>query len=154
MADEDVFFIDGSGEFIAGDFITALLAESFLMKHPGSTIIYDVRASYAVDHAPPAAGQVLVTVWNGQLDFAAGEAPRAPSGDTAIERAAGRRAGAESVRGRIGHGRERVQPHQSNSTLVNSGNAAILGMGNNSLKITNTNFPQANVYGAAGLNQH
>ncbi len=42
------FFLDGSGEFIAGDFITALLAESFLMKHPGETIIYDVRASYAV----------------------------------------------------------------------------------------------------------
>jgi phosphomannomutase len=42
------FFLDGSGEFIAGDFITALLAESFLTKHPGSTVIYDVRASYAV----------------------------------------------------------------------------------------------------------
>ena len=42
------FFIDGSGEFIAGDFITALLAEAFLLKHPGATIIYDVRASYAV----------------------------------------------------------------------------------------------------------
>ena len=42
------FFIDGSGEFIAGDFVTALLAESFLMKHPGETVIYDVRASYAV----------------------------------------------------------------------------------------------------------
>jgi phosphomannomutase len=42
------FFLDGSGEFIAGDFITALLAESFLMKEPGATIIYDVRASYAV----------------------------------------------------------------------------------------------------------
>jgi phosphomannomutase len=42
------FFLDGTGEFIAGDFITALLAESFLMKRPGSTIIYDVRASYAV----------------------------------------------------------------------------------------------------------
>ncbi len=42
------FFIDGSGEFIAGDFITALLAEAALMKQPGSTIIYDVRASYAV----------------------------------------------------------------------------------------------------------
>ncbi|MBA3269072.1 MAG: phosphomannomutase/phosphoglucomutase [Acidobacteria bacterium] len=42
------FFLDGTGEFIAGDFITALLAESFLMKFPGSTIIYDVRASYAV----------------------------------------------------------------------------------------------------------
>ncbi|MEW6321549.1 MAG: phosphomannomutase/phosphoglucomutase [Acidobacteriota bacterium] len=42
------FFIDGSGEFIAGDFITALLAEAFLLRTPGATIIYDVRASYAV----------------------------------------------------------------------------------------------------------
>jgi phosphomannomutase len=42
------FFIDGAGEFIAGDFITALLAEAALMKQPGATIIYDVRASYAV----------------------------------------------------------------------------------------------------------
>jgi phosphomannomutase len=42
------FFIDGSGEFIAGDFITALLAEAFLLKHPGAKIVYDVRASYAV----------------------------------------------------------------------------------------------------------
>jgi len=42
------FFIDGAGEFIAGDFVTALLAESFLMKTPGDTIVYDVRASYAV----------------------------------------------------------------------------------------------------------
>src|SRR5213594_3183547 len=42
------FFITGTGEFVSGDFITALLAEAFLMKHPGSTIIYDLRASYAV----------------------------------------------------------------------------------------------------------
>jgi phosphomannomutase len=42
------FFIDGTGEFIAGDFITALLAEAFLIKHPGAKIVYDVRASYAV----------------------------------------------------------------------------------------------------------
>jgi len=42
------FFLDGSGEFISGDFITALLAEAFLLKHPGSTIIYDLRASHAV----------------------------------------------------------------------------------------------------------
>ena len=42
------FFIDGTGEFIAGDFVTALLAESFLIKHPGAKIVYDVRASYAV----------------------------------------------------------------------------------------------------------
>jgi phosphomannomutase len=43
------FFIDGSGEFISGDFITALLAEAFLLKVPkGATIIYDLRASHAV----------------------------------------------------------------------------------------------------------
>ena len=42
------FFIDGTGEFISGDFITALLAEAFLLKNPGSTVIYDLRASYAV----------------------------------------------------------------------------------------------------------
>jgi phosphomannomutase len=42
------FFIDGTGEFIAGDFITALLAEAALIKQPGQKIIYDVRASYAV----------------------------------------------------------------------------------------------------------
>ena len=42
------FFIDGAGEFVAGDFVTALLAEAFLLRHPGSKIVYDVRASYAV----------------------------------------------------------------------------------------------------------
>jgi len=42
------FFVDGTGEFISGDFVTALLAEAFLLKHPRSKIIYDVRASHAV----------------------------------------------------------------------------------------------------------
>jgi phosphomannomutase len=42
------FFIDRDGEFIPGDFVTALLAEAFLLKHPGATIIYDLRASYAI----------------------------------------------------------------------------------------------------------
>src|SRR4030095_2168443 len=42
------FFIDGDGEFIAGDFVTALLAEAALIKTPGQNIVYDVRASYAV----------------------------------------------------------------------------------------------------------
>jgi phosphomannomutase len=42
------FFITGTGEFVSGDFITALLAEAFLLKHPGATIIYDLRASHAV----------------------------------------------------------------------------------------------------------
>jgi hypothetical protein len=43
-----------------------------------------VRATYGVDHAAPAPGEVLVTVWNGQLDFRTGEAPRAAAGDTLI----------------------------------------------------------------------
>jgi phosphomannomutase len=42
------FFIDGRGKFVSGDFVTALLAEAFLLKDPGATIIYDLRASYAV----------------------------------------------------------------------------------------------------------
>jgi phosphomannomutase len=42
------FFIDDTGEFVPGDFVTALLAELMLEKHPGSKIIYDVRASWAV----------------------------------------------------------------------------------------------------------
>lgn len=42
------FFIDEHGNFVDGDFLTALLAESLLQKHPGETILYDVRASRAV----------------------------------------------------------------------------------------------------------
>jgi len=42
------FFVDDSGEFVPGDFVTALLAESVLEKEPGAKIIYDVRASWAV----------------------------------------------------------------------------------------------------------
>jgi phosphomannomutase len=55
------FFIDGSGEFISGDFITALLAEAFLLKHPGATIIYDLRASHAVkDTVERLGGRALI----------------------------------------------------------------------------------------------
>ena len=54
------FFIDGSGEFISGDFITALLAEAFLLKTPGATIVYDLRASHAVkDVAAKYGGRAL-----------------------------------------------------------------------------------------------
>jgi phosphomannomutase len=42
------FFIDDGGEFVPGDFLTALLGEAFLLKEPGATIIYDARASWAV----------------------------------------------------------------------------------------------------------
>jgi hypothetical protein len=40
-----------------------------------------VSAAYAVDHDPPEAGQVLVTAWDGTLEFHAGEAPSAANGD-------------------------------------------------------------------------
>jgi phosphomannomutase len=42
------FFVDDSGEFVPGDFATALLADGVLEKEPGAKIIYDVRASWAV----------------------------------------------------------------------------------------------------------
>ena len=41
-------FVDDAGEFVPGDFVTALFAESVLAKEPGAKIIYDVRASRAV----------------------------------------------------------------------------------------------------------
>jgi phosphomannomutase len=42
------FFIDDTGAFVDGDFLTALLAESLMAKLPQSTILYDVRASWGV----------------------------------------------------------------------------------------------------------
>lgn len=42
------FFIDETGEFVPGDFTTALIAQQELQRHPGATILYDVRASRAV----------------------------------------------------------------------------------------------------------
>ncbi len=42
------FFIDDRGEFVDGDFLTALLAQQLLQKESGATILYDVRASRAV----------------------------------------------------------------------------------------------------------
>ena len=54
------FFIDGSGEFVSGDFITTLLAEAFLLKDPGATIIYDLRASYAVKDMVAHGGTALM----------------------------------------------------------------------------------------------
>ena len=50
------FFIDDRGSFVDGDFLTALLAESMLAKHPRATILYDVRASRAVTDVTERAG--------------------------------------------------------------------------------------------------
>jgi phosphomannomutase len=50
--------VDDAGEFVPGDFVTALLAEAMLEKEPGAKVIYDVRASWAVPRAIEAAGGV------------------------------------------------------------------------------------------------
>jgi phosphomannomutase len=42
------FFIDDRGQFVDGDFLTALLAAQVLGREPGAAILYDVRASRAV----------------------------------------------------------------------------------------------------------
>ncbi len=55
------FFIDDTGEFVPGDFLTALLAQSLLRTHPGEAILYDVRASRAVpDTVEQAGGKAFV----------------------------------------------------------------------------------------------
>jgi phosphomannomutase len=52
------FFVDDTGEFVPGDFATALFAESVLEKEPGARIVYDVRASWAVPETIERAGGV------------------------------------------------------------------------------------------------
>ncbi len=55
--DGDRFFaIDDRGDFVSGDFLTALMGTYLLEKYPGSKIIYDVRASWAVRDLIGAAG--------------------------------------------------------------------------------------------------
>src|SRR5262245_20919847 len=50
------FFVDDTGAFVPGDFVTALLGEAFCRKVPGAKIVYDVRASRAVADRVAAAG--------------------------------------------------------------------------------------------------
>ncbi len=55
------FFIDDTGAFVDGDFLTTLLAESMLSRYPRATILYDVRASRAVaDTVEHAGGRALM----------------------------------------------------------------------------------------------
>jgi phosphomannomutase len=57
--DGDRFFvIDDRGEFIAGDYMTAILGRYLLEKEPGAKILYDVRASWAVPDLVSAAGGI------------------------------------------------------------------------------------------------
>jgi phosphomannomutase len=52
------FFVDEDGEFVPGDFVTALLAEALLRRTPGASILYDLRASRAVPDTIRANGGV------------------------------------------------------------------------------------------------
>lgn len=54
------FFIDDQGEFVDGDFLTALLAKHVLRREPGATILYDVRASRAVPDTVAAHGGTAI----------------------------------------------------------------------------------------------
>jgi phosphomannomutase len=54
------FFVDETGEFVPGDFVTALFAEAVLERESGAKIIYDVRASWAVPDTIEAAGGVPI----------------------------------------------------------------------------------------------
>lgn len=57
--DGDRFFtIDDRGQFVSGDFMTALMGQYFLQRYPGSKIIYDVRASWAVPDLISQAGGI------------------------------------------------------------------------------------------------
>jgi phosphomannomutase len=52
------FFIDDRGDYVPGDFVTAILGEAFARREPGARIVYDVRASRAVADRVAAAGGV------------------------------------------------------------------------------------------------
>jgi phosphomannomutase len=55
------FFVDDTGEFVPGDFTTALFAQAILAREGGGKVIYDVRASWAVPEAiRDAGGEPLV----------------------------------------------------------------------------------------------
>ena len=54
------FFVDDTGEFVPGDFVTALFAASVLEKEPGAKVIYDLRASRAVPDTIEGAGGVAL----------------------------------------------------------------------------------------------
>ncbi len=54
------FFIDDTGAFVPGDFVTALLGEAFVRKEPGAKVVYDVRASRAVCDRVEAAGGIAL----------------------------------------------------------------------------------------------
>jgi phosphomannomutase len=54
------FFFDETGAFIEGYYIVGLLAQSFLEKHPGSTIVHDPRLTWNTLDVVAAAGGTAI----------------------------------------------------------------------------------------------
>ncbi len=54
------FFFDETGRFIDGYYVVGLLAEAFLLKQPGGTIVYDPRLTWNTVDIVEAAGGVAV----------------------------------------------------------------------------------------------
>lgn len=74
-------FVYGTGDAPAAGVIRVLPTGELVFapteQPTGSTVV----ATYGVDTPAPTAGQVRVTVWDGTLDFAAADAPKATDGD-------------------------------------------------------------------------
>ena len=80
----------GDGDIVYGSGEAPALNEIRIIPDTGEIIFeatqlptntQKVEATYAVGHAAPQSGQVLVTTWDGTLTFAAGQAPRKADGD-------------------------------------------------------------------------
>lgn len=56
------FFFDHQGEFVAGEYVVGLLAEVFLAKEPGATIVHDPRVQWNTqDLVARAGGRAVAT---------------------------------------------------------------------------------------------
>lgn len=51
-----IIFVDERGQRVRADLVTALIATEVLRRHPGATVVYDVRSSRAVREAIEEAG--------------------------------------------------------------------------------------------------
>jgi hypothetical protein len=68
----------GTNEIRVNPSTRALTFEATQVPSAGQRVV----ATYGAGHADPTPGQVLVTTWDGTLDFATGEAPEPADGDT------------------------------------------------------------------------
>lgn len=80
---DGIFYGDGDKPSDSGE-VRITLAGELLFEENLIPEIDKVIATYAVGHEDPIAGEVMVTVWNGNLDFANGETPQQSEGDKLV----------------------------------------------------------------------